>query len=230
MSHTVFPDLPFLARPAQRLRFYPTYGVADWRLGTYLVVKRCLDIVVALLGMIICLPLWAVIAIAIRLDSPGPIVFRQKRPGQYGAPFAILKFRTMVQDAEARLGEVLARNRERDHSLIRVENDTRVTRVGRWLRATSLDETPQLVNILRGQMSLVGPRPISRPIPDPRGRLRLDARPGLTGLWQISGRKDTDCQFMLRKDMEYLEKRCLALDWRIVVGTIRAILLRQGAM
>lgn len=198
-------------------------------LAMYLVTKRGLDILGALLGIVLCLPLWAVIIIAIKLSSPGPVFFRQRRPGQYGVPFCILKFRTMYRDAEARLVEVLALNKQRDNTLIRIDEDPRVTRVGAILRKLSLDETPQFINVLRGEMSLVGPRPISCHIPDPRGLARLEARPGLTGLWQVSGRKDTDCEFMLKQDMAYLERRCLALDGAILLATLRALIQRRGA-
>lgn len=198
-------------------------------LGVYLKVKRAIDVLGALSAIVLCLPLWVLIVIAIKLDSSGPVFFRQRRPGQHGVPFFILKFRTMHKDAEARLAEVLPLNKERDNSLIRVDSDPRVTRVGAVLRMLSLDETPQFFNVLRGEMSIVGPRPISCHIPDPRGLARLEARPGLTGLWQVSGRKDTDCSFMLRKDMEYLERRSLSLDGAIMLATFRALLQRDGA-
>jgi lipopolysaccharide/colanic/teichoic acid biosynthesis glycosyltransferase len=113
--------------------------------------------------------------------------------------------------------------------LIRVENDPRVTPLGRLLRKTSADELPQLVNVLRGEMSLVGPRPISRPIIDPRNTLRLKVLPGMTGLWQISGRKNGDTNYMLTKDMEYLQMRSLQTDARIVLGTVSAVLRANGA-
>jgi lipopolysaccharide/colanic/teichoic acid biosynthesis glycosyltransferase len=135
----------------------------------------------------------------------------------------------MRQDAENQLDEILAQNPEPDGSLIRVKDDPRVTRIGRFLRATSLDETPQFINVLRGEMSLVGPRPISRPIPDPRGLQRLAARPGMTGMWQVHGRKDTDCQFMLQQDMEYLNRRCLSLDLGLIAATFGTLLKARGA-
>jgi lipopolysaccharide/colanic/teichoic acid biosynthesis glycosyltransferase len=201
----------------------------DISLRIYLAAKGAVDVVASLLGIVLFSPLWALIALAIKLDSPGPVVFRQKRPGQWGVTFDILKFRTMAQDAEKHLDTILAVNPEKDGSLIRVPDDPRVTRLGRLLRKLSLDETPQFINILRGEMSLVGPRPISRPIPDPRGLLRLEARPGLTGLWQINGRKDTNCQFMLEKDMEYLQRRCLSLDFAIMLSTLGVLLRPKGA-
>jgi len=199
------------------------------RLGTYQLAKRMLDIVVSFCAILVCLPLWAAIVIAIRAVSPGPAVFRQWRPGQYGVPFQILKFRTMTADAEQRLDEILALNQQRDHTLIRIKDDPRVTPIGRFLRRTSLDETPQLINVLRGEMSLVGPRPISRPIPDPRGLWRLQAQPGITGLWQVNGRKAEDCDYMLSRDMEYLAHRSLAYDACLIARTVRAVICGRGA-
>jgi lipopolysaccharide/colanic/teichoic acid biosynthesis glycosyltransferase len=199
------------------------------RSATYLQVKRAGDVVMALAGIVMLSPLWFVVAIAIRVTSPGPVFFRQRRAGQYGVPFVILKFRTMLEDAEDRLGNVLPLNKQADHSLIRIANDPRVTRIGRWLRALSLDETPQLLNILRGEMSIVGPRPISRDINDSRGMARLLAKPGLTGMWQVNGRKDTDCEQMLQLDMQYLEQRSLMLDAGILLKTVPVVLCGRGA-
>ncbi|MFQ6133624.1 MAG: sugar transferase, partial [Armatimonadota bacterium] len=210
------------SRPAQAL---PSGEVS----AAYLAAKRAFDLVSALVGIVVCGPLLAGIAAAIKLDSPGPVLFRQRRPGRNGKPFTLLKFRTMTCDAEEKLPEVLPLNREPDHSLIRIPDDPRVTRLGRFLRRSSLDELPQLVNILRGEMSLVGPRPISRPIADERATLRLVAPPGLTGLWQINGRKETDCRFMLEKDMEYLSRRSLWFDLGILMRTVPAVLRRNGA-
>lgn len=197
--------------------------------ASYLLIKRVGDVILATVGILLCLPVWLVVAIAIKLDSPGPIFFRQLRPGHHGIPFFILKFRTMYEDAEDRLDEVLAINKEEDGSLIRVDADPRVTRVGHLLRKWSIDETPQFINVLRGEMSIVGPRPISRPIPDPRGYERLAARPGITGVWQTNGRKLTDCKHMLDLDMKYLEERCLWLDVAIIGRTFAAVLRAEGA-
>jgi lipopolysaccharide/colanic/teichoic acid biosynthesis glycosyltransferase len=135
----------------------------------------------------------------------------------------------MVDDAENRLPEVIHLNQERDGSLIRIKDDPRVTRLGRLLRATSFDETPQFVNVLLGHMSLVGPRPISRPIADKRNPIRLGVLPGLTGLWQISGRKDTGCAYMIGKDLEYICRRSLTYDLWIVLQTVLVVLRRSGA-
>lgn len=195
----------------------------------YQVAKRCFDIVAALAGILVCLPLWALIAIAIKRESKGPVLFRQQRPGLGGVPFTIVKFRTMVDDAESRLPEVMHLNAEPSGSLIRIKDDPRVTRFGRFLRSSSLDETPQLLNVLAGQMSLVGPRPISRPIMDIRNPIRLRVVPGLTGLWQISGRKDTGCSFMLDKDLEYICKRSFTYDLAIILMTVLVVVRGRGA-
>jgi lipopolysaccharide/colanic/teichoic acid biosynthesis glycosyltransferase len=194
----------------------------------YEATKRVIDVLVALIGIIIALPLCAVIAVLIKLNSAGPVLFRQKRPGKDGVPFEVLKFRTMVKDAEERLDEVHDVNDTED-PLIRVEDDPRVTGVGHLLRVTSLDELPQLVNVLKGEMSLVGPRPISRPIHDPRNRLRLQVTPGITGLWQVSGRKSRDTNFMLEKDMEYLRRRSLGFDLLLLLRTFAAVIKADGA-
>jgi lipopolysaccharide/colanic/teichoic acid biosynthesis glycosyltransferase len=198
------------------------------RLG-YTTAKRLFDLTAALAGIMVCLPFWCVIAVCVKLTSKGPIIFRQQRPGLDGVPFTIFKFRTMVADAEQRLADVMHLNEEPSGSLIRIKEDPRQTRVGKFLRATSLDETPQLVNVLLGQMSLVGPRPISRPITDVRAPLRLRVVPGLTGLWQISGRKDTGCAFMLDKDLEYIRNRSFAYDMWIMLQTVIVVVRGRGA-
>ncbi|MFP4249743.1 MAG: sugar transferase [Armatimonadota bacterium] len=203
-------------------------GCLSTRSRWYIRTKRVGDIVLASIALILTLPLWGFIALAIKLGSPGPVFFRQKRPGRNMKVFEILKFRTMVQDAEDRLAEVVDVNDTRD-PLIRLEHDPRVTGVGHLLRVTSLDELPQLINVLKGEMSMVGPRPISRPIYDSRNRIRLQVTPGITGLWQVSGRKNGDTNFMLTKDMEYLDKRSLWFDCGILVKTVLAVIRADGA-
>lgn len=227
MTYIAFPQMQ--SAEVAREPFFGRTQPLSLNLRLYLAAKGAVDVIGSLAGIVLCLPLWALMAVAIRLDSPGPIIFRQRRPGQWGIPFKIIKFRTMRKDAEAQLSTVLEINPERDGSLIRVPHDPRVTRVGRLLRKLSLDETPQFINVLRGEMSLVGPRPISRPIPDPRGLLRLEARPGMTGLWQVNGRKNTDCKFMLDKDMEYLRRRGLWFDFSIMGATFAAVIRPNGA-
>jgi len=198
------------------------------RSKSYEITKRVIDVFVAAVGIIMGLPLYALIAILIKLNSQGPVLFRQKRPGKDGEPFELLKFRTMVRDAEDRLHEVIDVEDTTD-PLIRLDHDPRVTGVGQLLRVTSIDELPQLVNVLKGEMSLVGPRPISRPIHDPRNELRLQVTPGITGLWQVSGRKNADTDFMLRKDMEYLRRRSLRFDLLILLRTVIAVIKADGA-
>lgn len=191
--------------------------------------KRLFDIAAACCGLVLCAPLWAMIAAAIKLDSPGPILFRHRRPGKDGRCFELLKFRSMCENAHDMLPQVMHLNAKHGGPLLRIRNDPRITRVGRWLRATSLDETPQLINILKGEMSLVGPRPIGVPIDDPRAKVRVAVRPGLTGLWQISGRKETGCEYMLEKDMEYLRNRSFWYDLKLVLKTVPAVFGGNGA-
>ena len=204
----------------------PDYVIA--RPWGYEPIKSVMDLVGAAVSLVIALPICAVLAILIKLDNRGPVLFRQRRPGKHHEPFEILKFRTMINGAEERLAEVIDIN-DTDDPLIRVADDPRLTRVGRLLRRTSLDELPQLVNVLKGDMGLVGPRPISRPIHDPRDRIRLQVKPGITGLWQISGRKSQNTDFMLRKDMEYLRRRSLWFDLGILIRTLGAVLRADGA-
>lgn len=227
MSSTISTEERRTEAPAgPRVSIHQSY--VSGQAQAYARAKRIGDVLLATLGLILMLPLWCFIALAIKLSSSGPVLFRQIRPGRNLVPFEILKFRTMVQDAEDRLAEVIDVNDTHD-PLIRLEHDPRVTGVGRLLRVTSLDELPQLINVLKGDMSMVGPRPISRPIHDPRNALRLRVLPGITGLWQISGRKNGDTNYMLTKDMEYLQKRSFAFDCTILLKTVLAVLRADGA-
>ncbi len=199
--------------------------------------RRLLDVTVAGAGLVALSPLLAAIVLAIRLESPGPVVFRQRRLGLDRRPFTVLKFRTMRNGADT------APHREYVHSLIdrpdgvergrlyKLSVDNRVTRVGRFLRAWSLDELPQLVNVLRGEMALVGPRPV---IPyeveryPERYLRRFAVKPGLTGLWQVSGRNERTYEEMVRFDIEYAQRASLLLDLRILARTLPVVLGRQG--
>jgi len=205
----------------------PAEAVIAWPRG-YERAKRVVDVCAAAAGLIVTLPLWVLTALLIKLSSRGPVLFRQKRPGKGGKPFQMLKFRTMVHDAETRLHEVMDIEDTAD-PLIRLKDDPRVTGVGHLLRVTSIDEIPQLINVLRGEMSLVGPRPISRPLRDPRNALRLKATPGITGLWQISGRKNHNTDYMLEKDVEYLQRRSLGFDLMLLLKTVVAVIKADGA-
>ena len=181
-------------------------------------------------------PVLLAIALLIRLDSPGPVLFRQVRRGHRGRPFRMLKFRTMVADAEQRLGDLESCNESAGGVLFKLRHDPRVTRLGRFLRRSSLDELPQLINVLKGEMSLVGPRPLQlrdsdrlRAV-DPQGyRRRLQVLPGLTGPWQVGGRSDLDYEQMVELDLDYVANHSLGRDLVIIGRTIPTVVFRRGA-
>ena len=187
-------------------------------------MKRAFDLAASLLGLVLLSPLFLLVAVAIRREDAGPVLFRQQRVGLRGRPFSLLKFRSMVRDAESRRAELEARN-ELSGPIFKVTDDPRITRVGRFLRRTSIDELPQLWNVLRGEMSLVGPRP---PLPhevENYGlwhRRRLSMKPGITGLWQVRGRREPDFNRWVASDLEYIDRWSLGLDLRILVRTIPA--------
>jgi len=197
----------------------------------YDAAKRALDFTLALVSIILLSPVLLAIAIAIKLDSNGSVFFKQERLGKGTRRFTMIKFRSMYVDGDARIGELAALN-EATGPLSKMRRDPRITRVGRILRRTSLDELPQLFNILAGTMSIVGPRP---PLPreltgfDRIQRARLRVLPGLTGLWQVSGRSDLPFEEMVRLDMEYIEKRSLVMDLRIIAMTVPSVVLGVGA-
>ncbi|NYF54867.1 sugar transferase [Micromonospora purpureochromogenes] len=199
--------------------------------GARKLVKEFVDRAAAALALLLLLPLGAAVALAIRLDSRGPVLFRQTRVGRGGREFGVLKFRTMVVNADALLDELAVRN-ETDGLMFKMRDDPRVTRVGRLLRKWSLDELPQLVNVLLGQMSLVGPRP---PLPSEVARYdgdvarRLLVKPGMTGLWQVSGRSDLSWEDGIRLDLYYVENWSLAADLTILWKTFGAVLRGRGA-
>jgi exopolysaccharide biosynthesis polyprenyl glycosylphosphotransferase len=199
--------------------------------GGQRVAKRLFDVTVSGLLIVCTFPLMALIALAVKLDSRGPVLFRQERVGIEGATFKMLKFRSMVVDAESRLGTLAAQN-EGSGVLFKMKKDPRVTRVGGFLRRYSLDEVPQLLNVFAGSMSLVGPRP---PLPreveayEHDVRRRLLVKPGLTGLWQVSGRSDLSWQDSVRLDLYYVENWSLAGDLVILLRTARAVFQSTGA-
>ena len=193
--------------------------------------KRAFDVCASFLALASAVPVLCVVAAAIRLDSRGPILFKQRRVGRHGEPFTVFKFRTMVDDAEDRLIDLRERN-EADGPLFKIADDPRLTRVGSILRKLSLDEIPQLWNVLRGDMSLVGPRPALATemhawTPELHERLRV--RPGLTGMWQVSGRSDATFEEYVRLDLYYVHNWSLWADVAIVVKTIPTLLFRRGA-
>ncbi len=199
--------------------------------GVQAVAKRTFDIGATALAMIVLFPFFAVLAAAVKLSSKGPVFFRQERVGHHGRPFTLLKFRTMVVDAEDMLEGLMERN-EATGPLFKIERDPRVTKLGRSLRKWSLDELPQLWNVLVGQMSLVGPRP---PLPREVSQYedwmmsRLEVRPGLTGLWQVSGRSDLPFEDYVRLDLFYIENWSLAYDLFIMAKTVPTIVTGRGA-
>jgi exopolysaccharide biosynthesis polyprenyl glycosylphosphotransferase len=191
-----------------------------------LVAKQLVDVLAAGAALVLLSPLLAFIALWVRLVDGGPVLFHQVRVGLNGRPFEVVKFRTMVPDAEARLAELEAANELRG-AAFKVTDDPRITRTGRWLRRTSLDELPQLWNVLRGEMSLVGPRP---PLPrevaqyDIWHRRRLSMKPGITGLWQVEARREPDFDRWVELDLAYIDRWSLWLDLKIVLRTVPAML------
>jgi lipopolysaccharide/colanic/teichoic acid biosynthesis glycosyltransferase len=198
--------------------------------------KRTMDLAGSFLGLFFLSPVLAVIALLIRLDSRGPIFFRQERMGLGGRVFGCLKFRTMVPDAEQRLRDLEARNESVGGVLFKIKDDPRVTPLGRFLRSSSLDELPQLWNVLVGEMSLVGPRPLqlrdSENLErlDPEGYARrLSVIPGITGPWQVGGRSEVDSMRMIRLDLDYVERWSIGVDVAILFKTVGVVIARQGA-
>lgn len=198
---------------------------------SYLRAKRIMDLALIFASLILVLPLLLLCALLIKIESPGgPVLFRQKRTGMGGHPFYMFKFRTMTPNAEDMKKE-LAHLNELQWPDFKITNDPRITRMGRILRKTSLDEMPQLLNVLRGEMSLVGPRPTS--FSPETYKLwqteRLDVPPGITGLWQILGRGSMEFDERVRLDVAYIERRCLWLDIQILLRTFTAVLRQRGA-
>jgi exopolysaccharide biosynthesis polyprenyl glycosylphosphotransferase len=231
----VDPGLVEVAGPRMHIRplmGFPLLHVEEPNfVGWRRVVKRVSDIVLTSVGLLVISPLILAIAAAVKLQDGGPIIFRQARIGRDGKPFTVLKFRSMVVDAEDRKLELMARN-EGKGGLFKLSRDPRVTRIGQYLRDFSLDELPQLFNVLAGSMSLVGPRPHLASelaeMPNEASRRSL-VTPGLTGLWQVSGRSDLEGDDAIRLDLRYVENWSLALDIQILWKTIFAVLAKRGA-
>jgi exopolysaccharide biosynthesis polyprenyl glycosylphosphotransferase len=199
----------------------------------HLALKRALDVAISLLILAVAMPVLAFAALAIKLSSPGSVVFKQRRIGLNGRTFTLYKFRTMIEDAHARREEVAHLNEMMNGPVFKAKDDPRVTPVGRWLRRFSLDELPQLWNVLKGDMSLVGPRP---PIPEEVAsyhrwhRRRLSMKPGLTCLWQVSGRNQIqDFDHWMKLDLQYIDNWSPSLDLKILLRTIPAVLSGKGA-
>lgn len=194
-------------------------------------IKRLIDVSGALAVLIIGLPIWLLIALAIKLDSPGPVLYTQTRLGYRGQPFGFLKFRSMRVDADQLLNQVLTNEKGEEKGKVKAKDDPRRTRVGKLIRRTSLDEIPQLINVLRGDMSLIGPRPMPSRIENYEDweRARFEMLPGMTGLWQVRGRSDLDYDEMVLMDIYYIENWSLNLDLQIALRTLPAVMGSQGA-
>ena len=194
--------------------------------------KRVFDAAASCAALVLISPLWALIALLIKLEDGGPVIFAQTRVGKHGREFKMYKFRSMRPDAEQRLRELLAKNQHREGVTFKIKDDPRITRVGRWLRKFSFDELPQFYNVLIGDMSVVGPRP-----PVPRevalyslaDRRRLAIKPGITCIWQISGRAQIDFHGQVELDVRYIETRTFWSDLRIILKTVPAVLSGTGA-
>jgi lipopolysaccharide/colanic/teichoic acid biosynthesis glycosyltransferase len=246
ISHYLFPeewDCEVPQRPSSPT-LYPDLEKRDRGSKLYFITKRVVDIVGSGCGLLICAPLFLLIALALRLSSKGPVFFRQQRIGQFGTPFVFLKFRSMYVNNNPRIhreyvtklisGQAqLQTDSGNGRGVYKLTQDPRVTRVGAFLRKTSLDELPQLWNVLRGEMSLVGPRPaISYEVEAYQTwhrRRVLEAKPGITGLWQVSGRSRLSFDDMVRLDVRYAMKRSFWLDMRILLNTPLAVLRGEGA-
>ena len=217
--HAEMEGFPFLT--------FETTMAREWQL----LFKRIVDIAVSFFGLIVLLPIFLLVALLIKLTSPGPIFFKQRRMGINGRIFTLFKFRSMYQDAQRKLSEVKHLN-EMEGPVFKIKDDPRITRLGRFLRRTSIDELPQLFNVLVGQMSLVGPRP---PLPsevkqyEVWQRRRLSMRPGITCLWQVSGRSEIDFDKWMELDLEYIDNWSLRLDFILLVRTIVVVLFGIGA-
>src|ERR1051326_3353971 len=226
LAQTLFGRFLLNARvEQQRLR-------AEWHAHGSAFLKRTLDIVTSFICLAFLAPLFALIALAVWIEDGGTIFFAQTRVGKNGRHFKMYKIRSMCLDAEQRLKDLLAKNQHKEGVTFKLKDDPRITRVGKWLRKFSLDELPQLYNVLIGDMSLVGPRP---PVPrevakyTPAHRRRLAATPGITCIWQVSGRSEIDFSGQVQLDVNYIEKLSVVTDFRILARTIPAVLSGKGA-
>ena len=222
---------------SSRLSVQPLGGVTALCLrpvrlsGTQAIAKRIFDLTMSGIGIALISPLLLLVGLSVKVTSPGPILYRQRRVGRGGRPFTMLKFRTMHVGADSRVEELRAEHGVGD-LMFKLPNDPRVTRVGGLLRKCSLDELPQLLNVLRGEMSLVGPRP---PLPEEVTQYedwqfdRLEVPPGITGLWQVSGRSDLSFDDCVRLDLFYIENWSLAFDLYILAKTLPVLVFQRGA-
>jgi exopolysaccharide biosynthesis polyprenyl glycosylphosphotransferase len=227
-------ELPNSKRFVSSMGTYPmlTYHSTSFD-KVQLFFKAAMDVIGAIAGLVIFSPVFLITAIAIKLESPGPVMFKQVRVGQNGKHFKIYKFRSMYQDAEARKKDLQGQNEIKGGLMFKMENDPRITKVGRFIRKTSIDELPQLLNVLKRDMSLVGTRPPTTDEVDRYERYhrrRISIMPGITGMWQTCGRSDiNDFEEVVRLDKQYIDEWSLALDIKLLFKTVSAVVMRRGA-
>lgn len=206
--------------------------VTKTKIKVYDIVKRGIDIIISGIGLLLCLPLFIIIAILIKIDSKGPIFFKHKRIGKHGKDLYIYKFRTMIDNAEAAIKLFTPEQKKEFETNYKLEHDPRVTRIGKFLRKTSLDELPQIINILKGEMSIIGPRPIVKNELEKYGTNKekfLSVAPGLTGYWAANGRSDVSYEERMALELYYVDNRSLGLDLKIFIKTVGSVLTGRGA-
>ena len=227
-------DIPVTKADVTILKWKQRSRLAFWEIGlrSLLVIKRGVDVAISLVALVLLMPLFLVVAVCILVDDGFPVLLMQKRVGLYGREFKLHKFRSMCRDAEKMKDELLDQNESDDGVIFKMKNDPRITRVGRILRRFSIDETPQFLNVLVGDLALVGPRP---PLPEEvakyslSDRKRLRVKPGLTCLWQIQGRSEIPFDKLVSLDMQYIRSQSILKDIVIIIKTIPAVLFGRGA-
>ena len=230
LSNSVRPDAVTAGAPVLAASYVG--WLRDAKRGIYPAAKRLIDVVASAAGIAVLLPLFVFVAAAIKFESRGPVLFSQTRIGRRGRSFRCWKLRSMYTDAEERKAALAAQNEMSGGTLFKMRRDPRVTRIGRLIRKASIDELPQLWNVLVGDMALVGPRP---PLPaevalyDAHHRQRLSVRPGITCIWQVSGRSDIPFEEQVEMDLAYIKQRSLYFDIKLLLATVPAVLLARGA-
>ena len=215
-----------------RFRLGLKHGIWKTVVASSYILKRAMDILASLMAIIMLSPVFLVTWLAIKLEDPGPSIFKQERVGRWGKTFTMFKFRSMVMDAEKLKKQLMDQNESEAGVIFKMKKDPRITRVGSFIRKYSIDELPQLFNVLNGDMSLVGPRP---PVPAEvqeyslADRRRLDVTPGITCIWQVSGRSDIDFEGQVRLDVQYINSQSFLTDVMILLKTVPAVLLGKGA-
>lgn len=215
------------------LKIETTQEIADYlkKRKKYFIIKRSIDIIFSILALIILTPLLLVTTIAIKIDSKGNIIFSQLRTGKNGKPFIMYKFRSMYAGAETKRNDLTSQN-EMDGPVFKITNDPRITKVGRFIRSYSIDELPQLINVIRGEMSLVGPRPLATYETEKfteEEMMRHLVKPGLTCYWQVSGRNKVSFREWIEMDMKYIEEMSIKTDFKIILLTFKAVIMKKGA-